>query len=340
MHASRLFTTLAFASALVGCASPRALFHVRVPAEIDVGDIERVAVADFDGLEQTGHLVAAKLTEGIVEGQRFEMYEREKLEEILDERAFSHSDHVDPATANELKLLGIDALIFGIVDAYGVDDQTGVTKVETVVSTGETETVQVTDDDGTVREVEREITKTVYVDRAYVLREGTMGVTFRMANVNTGRIVAIKAETAHFSERAWREERSRLPSKDVILDGLAREVTRRFLRQIQPQWVARQVRFEENDDPQTKVGIRYAQSDLWDEAAYAFSLAASTRPNDPTTHYNLALALYAVGDYDAAVTEIQQAIAMDPQDAYIRVLARVRSDAGIAEPAWSMTEKS
>lgn len=340
MNASRLLLGFALmGGALVGCASPRAAFTVRVPAEIDVGEVDRVAVAEFDGLRQSGRLVAAKLTEGIVQGGRFQMFEREKLEAILDERSFSHSDHVDPATANQLKLLGVDALIFGVVDVYSVDDQTGVTKVETVVSTGEYETVEETAEDGTVHEVEREITKTVYVDRAYVIREGTMGVTFRMADVNTGRIVAIKAETANFRERAWREERSKLPSKDMVLEGLAREVCGRFLRQIQPQWVARHVAFEKNEDPYTDVGIKYAQSGLWDEAAHAFGVAVASRAYDPTAHYNLALALYAMGSYTSAAEEIQQAISLDPRDQYIRMLASVRADAAHSEPALRLSEQ-
>ncbi len=338
MISTRL-TAVALGVLLVGCASPRAAFQIRLPAEIDVGDIDRVAVAEFDGLHDTGRLVSATLTEGIVEAGRFRIFEREKLEEILDERDFSHSAVVDPETASELLLVGVDALIFGVVDAYGVDDQTGITQVETVVSTGETETVVEEGEDGELHEVTRDVTKTVYVDRKYVLREGTMGVTFRMADIHTGEIVAIKAETAHFSERAWAEDRRSLPAKDVILDRLARDVCGRFLRQIQPRWVARHVAFEKNDIPETEVGIRYAQSGLWDDAGDAFRQAVATHPSEPTARYNLGLAWYAAGDYRAAAGEIEHAIALDPKDTYIRTLARVRSDAAEVGREWRMAER-
>lgn len=321
---------VAIVSLLAGCAAPRATYQARVPAEIDVGDIERVAVADFDGLPQTGTLVAAKLTEGIVSAGHFQMFERAKLQEILDERDFSHSEHVDPATANRLKLLGVDALIFGAVDVYSIDDQTGVTKVETQIGTGEYEIVHEKGRDGVAREVKKEIQKTVLVDRGHVIREGTMGVTFRMANVNTGQIVAIKAETVHFSQKAWRDERQTLPTKDAILEQLSAEVANRFLRQIQPQYVMRSVQFEKNDLPETDVAIKYAQAGLWDKAASSLRSAAVAAPAVASAHYNLGLTYDAMGSHELAESSLERAIALEPKDGYIQALARIRSNAAEA----------
>ncbi|GJM44629.1 MAG: hypothetical protein DHS20C21_14710 [Gemmatimonadota bacterium] len=312
---------------LAGCSAPTARFQVRLPAEIDVGDIERVAVADFDGLQQSGLLVAAKLTEGIVSNGRFQMFEREKLQDILSEREFSRSDHVDPATAHQLKLAGVDALIFGVVDVYSVDDQTGITKVEKKVSTGEYETVQENDGQGSTREVQKEIVETVLVDRGHVIREGTMGVTFRMASVNTGQIVAIKAETVHFSQKVWEDERQDLPAKEMILESLSREVAQRFLRQIQPQVVMRTARFENNEAAETEVGIKYAKAGLWDKAALSLRSVAVAIPTTASAHYNLGLAYDALGQHGSAADSIERAIQLDPKDRYIQVLAQVRRNA-------------
>jgi hypothetical protein len=328
--ASATIAWVAILGLVGGCAAPRATYQARVPAEIDVGSIERVAVADFDGLPQTGTLVAAKLTEGIVSAGHFQMFERSKLQDILDERDFSHSEHVDPATANRLKLLGVDALIFGAVDVYSVDDQTGITKIETQIGTGEYEVVQEKGRDGIVREKKTEITKTVLVDRGHVIREGTMGVTFRMANVNTGQIVAIKAETVHFQQKAWQDERKTLPTKDAILDQLSAQVANRFLRQIQPQYVMRSVQFEKNELPQTEVAIKYAQAGLWDKAATTLRSAAVAAPAVASAHYNLGLTYDAMGSHGLAESSLEQAIALEPKDGYIHALARVRSNAAEA----------
>jgi tetratricopeptide (TPR) repeat protein len=312
---------------LAGCGSPVARFQTRVPAEIDVGDIERVAVADFDGLDQTGRFVTAKLTQGIVENGHFRMFEREKLEEILYEREFGNSEHVNPETANRLKLLGVDALIFGTVDVFSVDDQTGISKFETKIGTGEYETVKEKDRSGRVHEVKTEIMRTVLIDRGHVIREGTMGVTFRMANVNTGEIVAIKTETVHFSEKAWEDETHHLPTKDVILDDLSSRVTGRFLRQIQPQYVVRAVRFEENDLVETDLAIKYAQAGLWDEAALTLSSVAVAAPSLASAHYNLGVVYDALGRYDAAARSVERAVRLEPKDKYIQALAQIKRHA-------------
>lgn len=318
-------------TALLTSCTKSAYYEKMVPAETDVGGIGRVAVAEFDGLRQSGRIVSAKIAEGIVNAGYFRLFEREKLEQILAEREFSHSDAVDPATANKLKLMGVDALIFGVVDVYSVDDQTGVEKVERKVGTGKTRTVEKEGKDGEIEKVEEEIMETVLIDRGYIIRNGTMGVTFRMANINTGEIVAVKTETGHFSKKAWEDEAGKLPTKDMILDDLASRVVYRFLRQVQPQYVRRQVKFENNKSSYTEVGIKYAQKGLWDKAEEAFEKAAASSSHESSAHYNLAVTSSVLGKYGKAIVAIERAIELDPKDKYIETLARLRMEAEEAE---------
>jgi tetratricopeptide (TPR) repeat protein len=311
---------------LSGCAK-KTTVEKMVPAEVDVGGIERVAVAEFDGLAQSGRMVAAKIAEGIVDMGYFRLFEREKLDEVLAEREFSRSDEVDPATANRLKLMGIDALIFGVVDVFSVDDQTGITKVERKVGTGEYRTVEKEGKDGKIEKVEEEITETILIDRGYIIRSGTVGVTFRMANINTGEIIAVETETSNFSRKAWEDEAGKLPTKDMILDDLAGIVVYKFLRKVQPQYILVEVEFEGNNNSHTETGIKYAQANLWDKAEEAFRRAAAGSPNDPSAYYNLAVTLDVLGKYDEAINAIERAIDLDPTDKYIDMLARIRADA-------------
>lgn len=332
----RIVLVALIAILLTGCTKS-AYYEKMIPAETDVGGIERVAVAEFDGLRQSGRIVSAKIAEGIVDAGYFRLFEREKLEEILEEREFSQSDAVDPATANELKLFGVDALIFGVVDVYSVDDQTGVEKVERKVSTGKTRTVEKEGKDGEVEKVEEEIMETILIDRGYIIRSGTVGVTFRLANINTGEIVAVKTETGHFSKKAWEDESNKLPTKDMILDDLSTRVVIRFLRQIQPRHVRREVRFENNDNSFTEVGIKYAQSGLWDKAEEAFGRAATSSAGESSAHYNLAVTSAVMGNYEKAIASIERAIALDPKGMYINMLAQFRmeaEEARILEEQW------
>ena len=309
--------------AVIGCAKS-AYYETYVPSTADVSGIERVAVADFDGLERSGRIVALKLSEGIVDAGHFRLMERVELDRILEEREFNESGVVDLTTVSDLKLLGVDGLIFGIVDAYSVDSQTGVEQIKKDVGTGRYREVQREGEDGEVETVREEITETVTIDRGYVLRTGTMAVTFRMANIGTGEIVALKTETANFSKRAWEDEAGTLPTKDMILEDLSRDVALRFLVQIHPQWVRQHVTFENNDAPSTKVGVSYAQSGLWDKAFEALNLAILELPGNATTHYNLALVADALGKKEIATLSIERAIDLDPKKKYMHFLSSLR----------------
>lgn len=316
----------------IGCGTHKVQFEKLTPAEINIEGIKRVAVADFDGLEQSGKIVAAKVAEGIVDAGHYKLFEREKLAQILEEREFSQSEIVAPQTASQLKLMGVDALIFGVVDVYNVDEQTGVSKIEKKIGTGEYRIVEKKNPKtGVMEQVQEEIMKTVFVDRGYIIREGTIGVTYRMANINTGEIVAVEAETANFSRRAWQDEAEKLPSKDAILDQLSSEVVRQFLHKIQPRYVERAIELESHKDPYTEMGIKYARAGLWDKAEEAFQKAAQFVPGQAKTHYNLAMAYSVRANYAQAISELEQAIALDPEDKYIHALAKLRQDASDAE---------
>lgn len=326
----KIIVVLMILGLLVGCAQ-KTQFEKLVPAEIDIEGIKRIAVADFDGLAQSGKIVAAKIAEGVVDAGHYKLFERDKLARILEEREFSKSEVVDPATASELKLAGVDALIFGVVDAYSVDEQTGVTKIEKKIGTGRYKTVEKKGKDGKVEKIQEEIKETILVDRGYIIREGTIGVTFRMANINTGEIVAVETETANFSKRAWKDEATKLLSKDAILDDLSSKVVRRFLHKIQPRYVQQEVEFESHKDSFTKLGIKYAQAGLWDKAEDAFKDAAKANPAEPKVHYNLGITYNVQGKHQEAIAALERAIELNPKDKYINTLAQLRQDAEEAE---------
>jgi hypothetical protein len=48
-------------------------------------------------LEQSGQIIAAKIGEGIVDAGYYQLFERDKLGRILEEREFSQSEVVDQA---------------------------------------------------------------------------------------------------------------------------------------------------------------------------------------------------------------------------------------------------
>lgn len=104
------------ASVLALCALVASSFALAAP---------RVAVMDFEnrsgmGDWRIGRGAADILTTELVKSTKFEMYERERLNSMLNEQDFGQSGRVDPASAAKIgKILGVQYMITGAVTEYG-----------------------------------------------------------------------------------------------------------------------------------------------------------------------------------------------------------------------------
>ncbi len=313
-------------AALCACTSTQRVSHtVVVPAQMAVPtEVSRVAVARFDGLEQTGTLIANKVAAGLVAAGRYRVYERAKVDEILGEHAFNRSGVVDPSTIRDLKLAGVDALIFGIVDVFSIEDQRGTNRTTRSVGTGEYRTVEEKHPrTGEVTTRQEEIMRTESWNRPTVLRMGTMGVTFRMTDISTGEIMAVEAMTANFRQECWADIRDTRATKDEILDQLSTEVTARFLNKIQPHDASLSIVFENSGNSRTAIGLHYVANKLWTRALGEFDAAMRAEPSEPSGPYNVAMAHFALGHYTEAMAFLEQAIALEPKSRYIQAMAMV-----------------
>ena len=313
---------------ILGCAK-KVLVDKRMPAQLDIQGIEKVAVADFDGLYHSGRIISSKVAAGIVDAGHYRLFEREKFAEILAEHDLYDKDvGIDPATTRKLRLHGVDALIFGVVDAYNITDQRGTSVAEKKVGTGRYRKAEYKDPKtGETKYREEEIMKTVLWNRPYIVREGTLGVTFRMANVSTGEIVAVEAMTSNFAKKAWEDQISRnLPSREEILDNLASEVVQRFLHKVQPYTIRARIEFEKMGGSHNKLAIVYAKNGLWDKALAEFNLARQEKEDNPSAHYNLAMVYYVLGNHGKALTLVEKAITLKPKEKYIEALGMIRRD--------------
>lgn len=85
----------------------------------------RVAVMDFENKSQhggwrVGRGAADILTTELVKIQKFEMFERSRLNNVLKEQDFGTSGRVDPGTAAKIgKVIGVNYIITGAVTEYG-----------------------------------------------------------------------------------------------------------------------------------------------------------------------------------------------------------------------------
>jgi len=65
-------------------------------------------------------------------------------------------------------------------------------------------------------------------------------------------------------------------------------------------------------------GVEMALQGSWHEAAFRFRKAAEADPENPRALNNLAVALEASGDFDAAAEAYSKALALDPDNHQIK----------------------
>jgi Tfp pilus assembly protein PilF len=68
----------------------------------------------------------------------------------------------------------------------------------------------------------------------------------------------------------------------------------------------------------SQFGVRLATMNLWREAMFRFRRAVEIDPNDAQAHNNLAVALEANGDFDAAAKEYREALRLDRSNQHIQ----------------------
>lgn len=71
-------------------------------------------------------------------------------------------------------------------------------------------------------------------------------------------------------------------------------------------------------ETQSQFGVRMAKMNLWREAMFRFRRAVEIDPSDAQARNNLAVALEANGDFDAAAKEYREALRLDRSNQHIQ----------------------
>jgi len=313
---------------LSSCAAPKTALRVIRPAEVDMSDYRKIAVADFQGPGRSGSQAASILTSEIFKSGYFELLERQQMKKILEEQAFSLTGAVDVATAAEIgEMLGVQALIFGEVTSYSVEDLEGTEKVKKKVWTGEYEK----DKDGNIiyeknilgMKYKKKKYKEEFVDEPYVVRSASVAVNFRVVAVETAELLAIKSNSSNYNKKATGTDQiGKLPAKESILENLSRKVVDTFVRQIAPFYATITKKFEKGSGA-SKQAIKMAQNGLWDKALEIFQREAQIHPK-PENYYNLGVCYEALGRYDMAEKQYETALSLKAKDLYIKAVADIR----------------
>jgi curli biogenesis system outer membrane secretion channel CsgG len=333
MSGFTFFTLLLAGICVSGCASNRVTIGIIRPPEVDMSGYRRVAIANFQGRGGSGELAAHLLVSRIFESKAFDVVERQRMESILSERSLTMSGVIDDSTAKQVgAILGVDALIFGEVTTYEVEDQRGIEKVKEEVWTGEYEK----DEKGEYvyektlfgGKRKKKVYKEVFVDQPFLVRSGSVSVNFRVVDVSTGKILAVKSNASSYHDHAsGTDEIGDLSPKGEILNNLTVKVVEKFVRQIVPYRV-RVTREFEKEGKRSERGIRLARHGLWEEAVEVFEKERDAKPSEAYVHYNLGIAYEAMEKLDAAEEAYKQAASLDPKERYLKALLEVKKGRG------------
>lgn len=313
---------------LLSCATTSTVnVQVMKPAEIHLSGVKKIAVVDFQGPERSGSQVATTLQSLLIQKQQYDLIERDRLAQVLEEQNLGMTGVVDEASAVQIgKVLGVDAMVFGEVTTYQVErDERGVEKVERQEGTGKYEIVEQKNIfTGKKYKVKKEIMKTVLVDQHYRIRRGSVAINFRVVNVENGQLLAVYSDSKSYdSGKVVEGSQKTLPPQGQILSDLSRQICNKFANMISIHELTQKL-FLEPGKGNIDLGRKYAEAGLWPEAIEAWETAAKETPDEPSVFYNLGTAYEIDSEYELAEAMYKKAMILKQKKRYMEAIARVR----------------
>jgi len=303
------------------------------PAEVDLGNVRRVAVADFQGAG--GSAVSGRLVTKLLAGRRFDILERTHLARVIDELALSQSGILDAATAAKVgKAAGVDALMFGEVHTYQVADEWGVTPLQKIRVVG-----YQTQCDRKGRCYNVPVNQSYTVNAPTTIRRGHVNISFRVVSVESGQVLAAKTASRRWeginvvdpdpgSQRDFGKAdpmamSMTLPAMSAILEHLADEVASEMAGLISPLRV--QVELIWVPAEQTEPALKYLNAGLPKEAQeHLEGMLQRAASLSPPFYYDLGVVYEVNGRLDDAEAMYKKAATLEMNDVYLKAISSVR----------------
>lgn len=201
-----------------GCAARPVIITVDVmkPAEVDLGPIRKLAIADFQG--PGGPAVSNRMITKLLAARHYQILERGRLASVIDELALSQSGVIDAATAAKIgKAAGVDGLIFGEVDTYQVADERTVTPLRKTRVVGYDRQC-----DRKGRCYDIPISEEYSVNALTTIRRGHVSVSFRVVGIESGQVLAAKTASPEWEGVNMVDPR---PGNDAIVASPPKSIT-------------------------------------------------------------------------------------------------------------------
>lgn len=300
---------------LTGCASTAQL-HVWRPAELDVPELHRLVVLDFNSSDETGETVRSAVVAELSESRFFDLIDQAELGPVVVTDGPSRGK-IDLAAAIDAgRRLGIDALLTGDVVSYHVTDS--VVRQSSMDWKGD-------------RSKRPGAGPEFFLQQDVgVKREAVVSLDFRLVDVRSGQICASRQVVHTYRKRPGDRPAPPL-SRDEVLADLLRQCAHDILAKIAPHQEPCEVKLATawygSAAAEIRRGNGYAVAGDWEEASRCYREALEKDPDSHAAHYNLALAHEARCEYGPAGELLAKARESHSSDLYAEAQQRVqRSD--------------
>ncbi len=294
----------------LGCGTVLVRVPVMRPAEINMAPYSSVGLGQFaySGNTNGAGAVGGLLEQELVNANRFQVVDRQRMDAVMHELRLSASDLADPSSAAKLgKQVTAGALIFGDVSENYQEQDT--------------------------EEHSQDKDNKPHTD---FKRRGTANVraTFRVVDVASGRLLISKqyAEKREDSHSARDKKPEPIDREQLLIAGRA-EVVSRFMKAIVPHQEFANANFQKDGDlPQLEGGIGWAERGEWKKAQETFNGAIADAEKNPKiksetlakAFFNLGLSYEYAGDYDKAQKMVEKAQQLSGNNDYLREIDNIR----------------
>jgi hypothetical protein len=301
--------------ALSGCA-PKAQLLVWRPAELNINGLERLAILDFEGEQQSGKIARSALQAQLFDNKYYTLVDQAELARV---RPVVGPEGVpDVAAAIEAaRTIGVDAILCGQVVSYNVvDDMQTDHHIELGGSSSKN-----------AKSGETSSGVGFGLDSTQTLtREASVSLAVKLIDVRTGELRAAR-QFAHTFHGQRINGKGELPTRESILTKLLNECSQDAIRMIAPHYVPQEVtlarQFYGKGTGDIRSGNKLAAQGNWSEAVKRWEAAAQENPQSHAAQFNLAVAAEARQDYPAAQQHVDAAIKQYAATDYQRAKSRI-----------------
>jgi hypothetical protein len=300
---------------------------------------------------QFGGELASNLVAALGQNGYFAVKEQANLQQLASQLSVPPESMFDPAALNRIgRALDVDALIFGSVDVLRIHDEPGVDMLEvsapaTVIAPppavvmppapafpipGMRGARPVVIPSPPVVGTAVIATRQPY---PFIVRIAELQVKLQLFRVSDGRVVFLQPISMRSAVKVYPGPRPmpepryysvitldgtprlfmNLPPAEAFVSLFAQAIPDHFVPHIVPRRYTKTIEFAKDSQADNQRGLDLARANAWEMAQQAFTDGLSKDPGNAALHYNLGIVFEALGDFESAHREYQQALAIDPK---------------------------